>query len=310
MEFWKGMPEKDRRATMVFVLHNHQPAGNFAHVFRESFDRCYRPTLDLLWQYPDLHASLHYTGPLLEWIEVNEPGFLDLLRKMVERGQVEVIGGGFYEPIFCWLRSADQRRQVDLMRRHLEERLGKSGGGFWLAERVWETDLPARLFPLGLAYAPLDDHHFHLAGLDDEDLHGYYTVSWEGAPLRIFPISKDLLYLIPFRPVDQLLSFLDRRARGGACSDLCRRRRKVRDLARDLSLGLGGEISRASFCHAFGPVGVASRRLHGGGGGRLQPDGSGRAAQRLLYRNDGVGPSGQWTSFCLFSIAGPGEAVF
>ena len=215
MEFWKDGPDRDRRATMVFVLHNHQPVGNFAHVFRESFDRCYRPTLELLWQYGNLHASLHYTGPLLEWIEANEPGFLDLLRKMVERGQVEVIGGGFYEPIFCWLRSADQRRQVDLMRRHLEERLGKSGGGFWLAERVWETDLPARLFPLGLAYAPLDDHHFHLAGLDDEDLHGYYTVSWEGAPLRIFPISKDLRYLIPFRPVDQLLSFLDRRARGG-----------------------------------------------------------------------------------------------
>ena len=215
MELQKAGPDGDHRATMVFVLHNHQPAGNFSHVFRESFDRCYRPTLDLLWQYETLHASLHYTGPLLEWIESNEPSFLDRLKKMVERGQAEVIGGGFYEPIFCWLRSADQRRQVDLMRRHLETRLGISGEGFWLAERVWETDLPARLYPLGLTYAPLDDHHFHLAGIDDEDLHGYYTVPWEGAPLRIFPISKELRYLIPFRQVDQLLSFLDRRARGG-----------------------------------------------------------------------------------------------
>ena len=202
-------------STMVFVLHNHQPAGNFDHVFRESFDRCYRPTLELLFKYENLHASLHYTGPLLEWIEDHEPSFLDLLRKMVERGQVEVLGGGFYEPIFCWLRSEDQKRQIELMRSYLEGRLGSNGEGFWLAERVWETDLPARLSPLGLSYAPLDDHHFHLAGIGNRDLHGYYTVSWEGRPLKIFPISKELRYLIPFRPPDQLLSFLDRNARGG-----------------------------------------------------------------------------------------------
>jgi hypothetical protein len=202
-------------STMVFVLHNHQPAGNFDHVFRESFDRCYRPTLELLHNFENLHASLHYTGPLLEWIEVHEPSFLDLLRGMVDRGQVEVLGGGFYEPIFCWLRSEDQKRQIDLMRSHLEGRLGSKGEGFWLAERVWETDLPARLSSLGLSYAPLDDHHFHLAGIENRNLHGYYSVSWEGHPLKIFPISKELRYLIPFRPPDQLLAFLDRNARGG-----------------------------------------------------------------------------------------------
>lgn len=211
------MPEASvpARATMVFVLHNHQPAGNFEHVFREAFDRSYKPTLELLSGYENLHASLHYTGPLLEWIEGHEPAFLDLLKKMVDRGQVEILGGGFYEPIFCWLRSEDQRAQIERMRAYLERRLDSKGEGFWLAERVWETDLPARLSPLGLSWAPLDDHHFHLAGIRDGDLHGYYTVSWEGHPLKIFPISKELRYLIPFRPPDQLLSFLDRRMREG-----------------------------------------------------------------------------------------------
>lgn len=216
MNLQGSQEKKDDRATMVFVMHNHQPAGNFDHVFRESFDRGYRPTVDLLWQYEAIHASLHYTGPLLEWIESHEPGFLDLLKKMVDRGQIEILGGGFYEPIFCWLRPEDQRRQIELMRRHMQEKFGNgSGEGFWLAERVWETDLPARLVPLGLTYAPLDDHHFHLAGIPDDRLHGYYTVSWEGSPLKIFPISKELRYLIPFRPPDALLSFLDRQARGG-----------------------------------------------------------------------------------------------
>ncbi len=130
MEYDRPHREEDQRATMVLVLHNHQPFGNFSHVFREAFERCYRPTLDLLWHHEAIHASLHYSGPLLEWIESHEPGFLDLLRKMVDRGQVEVIGGGFYEPIFCWLRSTDQQRQVELMRRHLRDRMGRDGEDF------------------------------------------------------------------------------------------------------------------------------------------------------------------------------------
>ncbi|HEY5595387.1 MAG TPA: hypothetical protein VIL61_09585, partial [Nitrospiria bacterium] len=82
------------RITLLLGIHNHQPVGNFEHVFREAYDRCYRPFFDLLGEYPALRVSLHYTGPLLDWLERHEPAFLDGLRSRVENGQVELLTGG------------------------------------------------------------------------------------------------------------------------------------------------------------------------------------------------------------------------
>jgi alpha-mannosidase len=42
---------------------------------------------------------LHYSGVLLEWLEERHPEFFDQLRELCGRGQVELLGGGYYEPI-------------------------------------------------------------------------------------------------------------------------------------------------------------------------------------------------------------------
>ena len=207
--------EPDRRSTLVMVLHHHQPMGNFEHVFQDTYDRCYRPTLELLDSYPDIHVSIHLTGALWIWFSDHAPDYLSLLRKLAERGQVEVIGGGFYEPILAALPDRTLKAQIEKMNRVLEEHFGRASRGFWLAERVWQTDLPARIAPLGLEYAPVDDHHFLLAGFEPEDLHGYYRAPWGGHGLNLFPISRSLRYLIPFQLPEQLLEYLDRNARGG-----------------------------------------------------------------------------------------------
>lgn len=209
-------PERpDQRATMVMVLHHHQPIGNFPQVFRDTFERCYRPTLELLDAFPDIHVSIHLTGPLWLWAEENAPDYLELLVRLEARGQVEVIGGGFYEPILAMLPERDARAQVEEMNRMLKRRFGHASKGFWLAERVWQTDLPSRLAPMGLEYLPVDDHHFLLAGLPAEKLHGYYRSSWIGQGLDLFPISRDLRYLIPFQLPEQFLEYMDRHGKGG-----------------------------------------------------------------------------------------------
>ena len=204
----------DTRTTMVMVLHHHQPAGNFDHVFWESQQKCYRPLLELLEQFPDIHVSYHLTGPLIEWIERHDPDYISLLGRLVSRGQIEITGGGFYEPILAMLSPQSVMDQTRLMKEWIERLFGHFDGGFWLAERVWETDLPMRLAGCRLTHTTVDDHHFHLAGFKDEDLHGYYRSSWAGEGLDLFPISAHLRYLIPFQSVEQSLTFLNRTGEG------------------------------------------------------------------------------------------------
>ena len=196
--------------TLLLGIHNHQPVGNFGHVFRLAYDRCYRPFLDILERHPRIRVTLHYTGPLLEWFEKEEPGFLDRLAKLVVANQVEMLGGGFYEPILSVIPDRDAVGQVTLLSHWLRERLGAAPQGLWLAERVWDGGLPKKLAPTGLRYTILDDSHFTHAGFDPELLTGYYLTEKEGHPLAIFPISKDLRYLIPFRLPEDLIAFLMR----------------------------------------------------------------------------------------------------
>ena len=205
---------RDTRTTMVMVLHHHQPAGNFDHVFEESQRNCYRPLLELLEGFPDIHVSYHLTGPLIEWIEQHDPDYIALLHRLVARNQIEIVGGGFFEPILAMLPPDAIKDQTRLMEAWIKRLFGGFDGGFWLAERVWETDLPLRLSGCNLTHTTVDDHHFHLAGFKDEDLHGYYRSSIAGEGVDLFPISAHLRYLIPFQSVEGALTFLNRAGEG------------------------------------------------------------------------------------------------
>ncbi len=203
------------RVTLLLGIHNHQPVGNFEQVFREAHDRCYRPFLDLLGGHPTLRIALHYSGPLLDWLERHEPSFLDRLRKLVEQGQVELLTGGYYEPILPAIPARDGIGQITMMTQHLKRRLGADPKGLWLAERVWEPSLPALLGASGVAYTLVDDTHFQSVGIKPETLRGYYLTEREGTTLAIFPISKRLRYLIPFRQPEETIEYLDQLSKRG-----------------------------------------------------------------------------------------------
>ena len=96
-----------RRISLALTLHNHQPVGNFGWVFDEIYEKAYLPMIEALERHPKVRLSLHYTGPLLEWFAAAHPEFLARVRALVERGQVEIVGGGLYEPILASLPAAN-----------------------------------------------------------------------------------------------------------------------------------------------------------------------------------------------------------
>src|SRR4051812_1575512 len=101
-----------RRISLALTLHNHQPVGNFGWVIAETYDRAYLPMLDALERHPAVRVALHYTGPLLDWIRAERPQFIDHLAALVGRGQVEIVGGGWYEPVLAALPERDRIGQL------------------------------------------------------------------------------------------------------------------------------------------------------------------------------------------------------
>ena len=205
-----------RTVTLVLVVHDHQPVGNFDHVFERSHREAYAPFLAFLERHPRLRIALHTSGPLLEWLAAHDRGYLERLAARVQAGQVEVWGGGFFEPVLAAVPEPDRLGQVRRMSEWLERELHARPRGLWLTERVWEPGLAASLARAGVAYTAVDDAHFIAAGLARDRLWGYYLTEDQGERLAVFPIHRELRYAVPFRPPEDVIALLRRVADGGA----------------------------------------------------------------------------------------------
>ncbi len=190
----------------LFAVHNHQPVGNFSPIFKAAFADCYRPLLEGLAAHPSFKFALHFSGPLWEYMEKHERGCWDIVRELAGRGQVELLGGGFYEPILSVIPEADRIGQVRMMSDFLGQSFGRRPRGLWLTERVWEPGLPGSLAAAGIEYTLLDEEHFHYAGV--RDLATTYVTEDAGRTLRVFPIDKTLRYYIPFHPLEDIDRYL------------------------------------------------------------------------------------------------------
>src|SRR6516165_6447330 len=134
----------------VFALHNHQPTGNFLNVFEEAYRDSYWPFLEMLEQYPEIPISLHTSGCLMEWLVEHRPEYVERLRPLVARGQVEVMGGGFYEPILTMIPGRDRVGQIRTYTAYLEDLFATKVRGMWVPERVWEQHLVSDIVDAGI----------------------------------------------------------------------------------------------------------------------------------------------------------------
>jgi alpha-amylase len=193
---------------LVIVLHNHQPIGNFDGVFEAAYQDSYRAFLDVFEDYPNLPIALHTSGSLMEWLAARHPEYLDRLAAFVAAGRIEIVGGAFYEPILTMIPPRDRVGQISSYAKWLSDRFGKPVTGMWIPERVWEQSLTSDLAEAGVRYTLLDDFHFKNAGLNEDDLHGYYITEDDGKLLSVFPGSERLRYTIPFREPHETIDYL------------------------------------------------------------------------------------------------------
>jgi len=194
---------------LCLCIHNHQPVGNFDSVFQEAINHAYLPFLETLTDFPQVKVSLHTSGPLLEYMERNHlNAYLDLVRTLAERGQVEPVGGGFYEPILQLLPESDRIAQIQLMSDELLRLFGKRPTGLWLTERAWEPHLARSLALAGVQWTLLDDNGFEKTGLQGTDLYHAYVTEEEGYTTGLFPILKELRYKIPWAEPEETLRFI------------------------------------------------------------------------------------------------------
>ncbi len=195
---------------LVLLIHAHQPVGNFDEVIERTYQHSYLPFVECVARHPRVRVGLHYSGPLLEWLAEKHPAYIQQIAALVARGQVEMVGGGFYEPILIAIPYEDRIEQIRRLSDFIEQHFEKRPTGAWLAERVWEPHLPAALAHAGVDYTLVDDSHFLTAGREMPELFGYYVADECGSTVKIIPGVQELRYLLPFGTVEDSVAYLRR----------------------------------------------------------------------------------------------------
>jgi alpha-amylase len=191
-----------------WAIHNHQPVGNFDFIFERAFNQAYNPFMEVLAAHPRIRMSMHFSGILLDWLEAKRPQYLASLRALVDGGQLEILGGGFYEPILPVISDAHKIGQLRKLSETVRRLFGAAPKGIWLAERVWEPTLVKPISEAGLEYVLLDGSHFKMVGKTDAEMDGYFMSEDQGHTLKLFPIHDVVRDYIPFRSVDEVVDTL------------------------------------------------------------------------------------------------------
>jgi len=188
------------QTNLLFGIHCHQPVDNFDNVIYEIIEKSYLPFFQTLKEYPEFKCSVHFSGWLFQFIKENKPQLFSLIKSL--SSQIEFFTGGYYEPILASIPSCDRVAQINKLSDFIINNFNQKPRGLWLTERIWDDSIIDDLKQCEIDYVIVDDYHLIASGFDKNNLNGYFLTENSNNKMALFPINKDLRYIIPFATIE------------------------------------------------------------------------------------------------------------
>jgi len=96
------------------LLHWYQPPGQIDEIIHNVVNQSYDPTVSLLERFPDAHITLNINGCLTEQLGRLNPELIERIKRLVEKGQIELVESAKYHPLLPLLPEHEIRRQIQL----------------------------------------------------------------------------------------------------------------------------------------------------------------------------------------------------
>lgn len=124
--------------------------------YEEQYEKGYKALGSILYSNPSIKISLAMNGCALMFLKSKHPEFLYLLRELVCRSQVEIIGGGYYDPVFPLLFARERTSQIDMLTSVITQETGKKPHTAFLYASSWDASLVSPLKANGIDCVLLD----------------------------------------------------------------------------------------------------------------------------------------------------------
>ncbi len=173
--------------------------------YEEHYQKIYKNIVSFLYENVKNKLSLSFSGPLISWIEREHSEYTQLLSKISSRKQTELIGGGYYSPVFPLLFPQDRVGQIELMTSELRKAVGKRPRGMTLFNSIWDTNLVPCFQSCGMEYVFLD------SSLIPKEKRCFLPliVNEQGKSLNILPVNREFILNPLVEPKEYLRNLFD-----------------------------------------------------------------------------------------------------
>ncbi len=193
---------------LIIGSHNHVPISTNEESLEKRYACVFKPFISSLYRFPDIPMLLHYSGVLLNWFERKHPEFIMILSEMLGRKQIEILGGGFYEPIFPLIPLSDRIGQIELLTTFIRKNLGKRPRGCWIPGFAWEQNMTSAFHTAGMDYVLLESDQFLAAGSLANEIFRPRITEDLGKMITAFPIARELSECVRYEDPRSFVSAL------------------------------------------------------------------------------------------------------
>jgi hypothetical protein len=185
----------------------HQPPGNLRLLLDENeweaqqIIRCYERVPRYARLYSD-RAKIHvgFSGILLEQLLSREivdryRAFVDIpavLDAYKNSPNIEILGMGYYHPLFPLIPQEDWKDQLEMGRSILGEVFGREPTGFWPPEMAFDMKMIPALAEAGYEYVVVDNVHVQAPDGCPVDKYRPHLACEGGAEIAVIPRDRDL----------------------------------------------------------------------------------------------------------------------
>ncbi len=118
-------PTPVKRTYWAPFLHIYQPIWQRPDILKQIDAECYRPLFHVIDESPNARVTININGVLIDLLYAHNLGeTVDLLKKIVADGKVEVVGTAKYHPLMPLLPPEENRHQIELNETTITASLG------------------------------------------------------------------------------------------------------------------------------------------------------------------------------------------
>lgn len=122
------------------------------------YQNCYKPILRFLKDNIDVKVFFTFTGVQLEYYKKHHGEFFSILKDLYNCNKIEVLGAGFFNPIFPLLFPRERVLQLELFTNFMRDNLGKKPRGLAPSLSAWDFSLLNTFSAAGFDYVLLDSN--------------------------------------------------------------------------------------------------------------------------------------------------------